>query len=882
MALSKQYQPQEAEPRLQQAWSQAGIYNFNQEGAARVFSIDTPPPTVSGYLHLGHVYSYSHTDFIARFKRMTGRNVFYPMGFDDNGLPTERLVEKRTKMTAASAGREAFIAGCLKISEEAEVEYRALWQRLGLSVDWRYTYRTIDARSRRIAQWGFIDLHRKGLVYRQEAPAIWCPECHTALAQADQNDLERRSEFITLRFAFEDAGDSDGLEIATTRPELLAACVAVFVPPSDRRYQGLAGRTVRTPLFDQVVPILEDPAADPEKGTGAVMCCTFGDTTDVDWWQAHQLPMIDAIDPHGRMTAAAGPYAELPVEDARRKIKADLEIAGLILDRRPTDQTIRVHERCDTPVEIRLAPQWFIDVLNTREQLLERGEQVAWHPPAMRRRYQIWVEGLNWDWCISRQRAFGVPFPAWYCRSCGAVTLADEGDLPVDPTAQSPHVPCHQCGGNDFSPDMDVMDTWATSSLSPQIAGGWQDNPELYDRVFPFSLRSQAHEIIRTWAFYTLVQSQAHFDSTPWENIQISGWGIAGEGMGKISKSRGGGPMGPMEMIGRYSADALRYWASSGGPGKDLVISEDKIQSGARLATKLWNVARFCEPFLAGATPAEGTDLTGEPLQLTEACLTFADRWILARLQTIIAQATDAFQEYDYASARGTVESFFWRDLADNYLEMCKQRLYDPAHPQRAGAIFALRRVLLDTIKLLAPILPYVTEAIYQGLFTRLAQEGDFDSIHHSAWPQVDPPWVDPMAEFYGEALVSIATAVRRYKSEHSLALGSEMESLHIAPRDWGAEAEAATPPVGPLPTGTPPGSGAPVANGQPDDGLPASAPATAEQSETWERLQDRLSAALPDLLSITRVRRIEFNKTISPGLELLPCEGGVCLGLEI
>jgi valyl-tRNA synthetase len=588
MSLSKRYDPKIVEPRLEREWQSAGVYQYQAEHLGPVYSIDSPPATVSGKLHLGHVYSYSHADFMARFFRMRGANVFYPMGFDDNGLPTERLVEKQLGITANQVGRTEFIKQCLKVSQEAEKEYRALWQRLGLSIDWQYTYRTIDDYSRRTSQASFIQLYRQGMVYRREAPAIWCPECLTAIAQAELNDLDRQSEYVTLDFHIEGGGS---LPIATTRPELLPACVAIFIHPGDLRYHHLVGRQARVPLFGQIVPILEDAGADPEKGTGAVMCCTFGDSTDVAWWYTYHLPLVEALGRDGKMTGVAAEFAGLPVETARQAIKSSLEAAGLLLDRQPTMQSVRVHERCDTPVEYIVTKQWFIRVLDKRQKFLELGEQIAWHPAHMQARYRAWVENLNWDWCISRQRYFGVPFPLWHCRDCGEVILADEGRLPVDPAETSPVDPCPNCGGSHFTPEEDVFDTWATSSLTPQIVGRWlnQNSPgeqsALFQRVFPFSLRPQAHEIIRTWTFYTIVKSYYHLGQLPWRGVLISGWGLAGEGMGKISKSRGGGLTAPLAMIERYSADAVRYWAASTAAGKDAVISEEKIQMGAKLVT---------------------------------------------------------------------------------------------------------------------------------------------------------------------------------------------------------------------------------------------------------------------------------------------------------
>ncbi|HDQ72220.1 MAG TPA: valine--tRNA ligase [Chloroflexi bacterium] len=757
MGLAKRYKAREVEPRLQAFWQETGVYHFDPGAEGPIYSIDTPPPTVSGRLHLGHCYSYSQTDFVARFWRLNGYNVFYPMGYDDNGLPTERLVERRLGIRAAEVGRETFIEQCLAVSEEEERHYQALWQRLGLSVDWRYTYRTIDAFSRRTSQISFLDLYDEDLVYRQEAPAIWCPECQTAIAQAELDDLERESVFYTLAFGTENGA----LHIATTRPELLPACVAVFVHPDDERFRSLLGQRVTVPLFGQPVPVLADPDADPDKGTGAVMCCTFGDTADVAWWHTHHLPLRTALQRDGRMAEIAGDFAGLPAPEARRRIVQALDERELVLDRRPVAQSVRVHERCDTPVEYVVTGQWFVRVLDFKTELLDAGERIAWHPPQMAARYRAWVENLHWDWCISRQRYFGVPFPVWYCEGCGEIVVADADRLPVDPLAQGPGRPC-SCGGTSFRPDGDVMDTWATSSLSPQIVGRWLVDPELYDRVFPMSLRAQAHEIIRTWAFYTIVKSHFHFGTLPWREAAISGWGLAPEGTGKISKSRGGGPMPPMEMIEQYSADAVRYWAASTGLGKDTVISEEKVQAGGKLVTKLWNVARFSQRFVIDYQPPDEAP-----------ALALADRWVLSRLQRLIRRTTALFHDYDFAAAKSETELFFWHVLADNYLEMCKLPLYEA---NSEGARYALHTVLLTVLKLFAPFLPYVTEEIYQGLFAE-----DDRSIHRASWPAVDETLLDEQAEAVGDVVVEIATAVRRYKTENQRRMGAELARLQIA-----------------------------------------------------------------------------------------------------
>jgi valyl-tRNA synthetase len=781
MTLPKRYHPLEVERRLQAAWEDAGTYQFHPNATGKVYSIDTPPPTVSGDLHLGHVYSYTHPDLMARFFRMNGYNVYYPMGYDDNGLPTERYVERMHGVSAREAGRAAFIQACIEISANVEKNYEALWKRLGLSIDWRFTYRTIDEQSRRISQLSFIHFYQKDLAYRRQAPAIWCPECRTAIAQADLDELEIQGEYVTIPFEIDKGPDRPVLPIATTRPELLPACVAVFVNPTDDRYKKWIGEKAFTPLSGRKVPILPDQAVDPQKGSGAVMCCTFGDATDVAWQRAHCLPMIEIINPDGRFSTGAGELAGLTIIEGRHRVIEELKRKDLILNQEPVVHSVRVHERCDTPVEYLQTYQWFIRVLDFKDELLAAGEKVDWRPARMLSRYRVWVENLNWDWCISRQRIFGVPFPLWYCRDCGEMNLAEESQLPVDPLDDRPARPC-RCGSVNFKPEEDVMDTWATSSLSPQIAGRCLEDSDLYEKVFPYSLRPQAQEIIRTWAFYTLVKSHFQFNASPWRNILISGWGIAGEGMEKISKSRGGGPLAPLEMLNAYSADAVRYWASGTGPGKDTVINIEKIETGSKLINKLWNVARFSERFVSGYHSS--TDIPE---------LSPADKWILSRTQSLIRQVTKYFHSYDYAAARNELEIFFWKDLADNYLEMGKQRLYDPTAPLHEGALYTLYQVMIVILKMFAPFFPYVTEEIYQGLFSKTDDPDDADqkgidssgpgfrSIHRSRWPQPISILDDKQAEVDGEILLGIATAARRFKSERNLSLGTPLDRLQLA-----------------------------------------------------------------------------------------------------
>jgi valyl-tRNA synthetase len=783
--MEKNYQPKIIEPKLMNSWQLMGIYHFDIEKHGQVFSIDTPPATVSGNLHMGHIYSYTHADIIARFKRMQGYKVFYPMGYDDNGLPTDRLVEKKTGYSASQIDRQSYQKACIEISQQYIHDYTCLWQRIGLSFDERFSYRTIDHNSQRISQWSFLHLYKQGRIYHHYTPAIWCPECHTSLSQADLEDQQFETEYIFIPFylaSSEKDTRNNSIVIATTRPELLAACVNIFVNPQDTRYHQLAGSSLIVPLYGQSVPVTADPTIDPHKGSGVVMCCTFGDATDIAWWRKHNLPVIDAIRPDGRMCESVPFIGGIPIAQARLEMISLLEAQGYLADRRVITHEIRVHERCKTPVEYIPTKQWFVRLLDEKQSLTYLGQKINWHPEHMAARYHDWVENLGWDWCLSRQRAYGVPFPVWYCQSCGEILLADQNQLPVDPFIEQPARAC-DCGNNSFLPETDVMDTWATSALTPQIAANWQPEVNeasenlLYQQVSPYSLRPHSQEIIRTWDFYTIAKSKFHFNQIPWKDVLISGWGLAGAGMGKISKSRHSQVKTPEEMIDSYSADAIRYWAASTGPGKDSLISEEKIAQGSRLITKLWNIALFCSRFLSF-----------EPLNIVSTIpdrrsTSLADRWILSRLQNVIESSTSLLNQYEYAAAKSEIETFCWKEFADNYIEMAKQRLYDPQHPQNPGASFTIQLAFSTLLKLWAPFLPFVTEQIFQELYAENERD---PSIHISSWPQPDTGLIDADAEKQGERLIEIATAVRRYKSEHSLPLGLEVKRLQLAARQIG------------------------------------------------------------------------------------------------
>ena len=766
--LPNRYNFRETEPELARFWSETDLYRFDPHGSGPIYTIDTPPATVSGALHIGHCYSYTQTDVIARYQRMRGKRVFYPMGFDDNGLPTERFVEKTIQRKAATMDAQEFIARCLELTAQTEDRFEELWRRLGLSVDWHHHYATISPAAQRVSQWSFIQLYQAGRAYAQPAPTLWCPECQTAIAQAEVDDTTLPTQFSTLAFHTQ---DGSFLPIATTRPELLPACVAIFVHPQDTRYLHLIGTmaTIESSTFSQLasieVPILADEQADLTKGTGAVMCCTFGDSTDVRWWRTHQLPLRAAIGRDGRMTTLAGSFAGLPISEARKRMIQHFAETGRILHQETIEHNVGTHERCGTPVEYLHTRQWFIRVLDQKERFIEAGRTISWHPEHMRTRYEHWVEHLQWDWCISRQRFLGVPFPAWTCTACGELLLATLEQLPIDPRRTQPTQAC-SCGSIQFEPERDVMDTWATSSCTPLIISHWPDDTTWFAEHFPASLRPQAHDIIRTWAFYSIVKALYHTNEVPWKTIMISGHALSTE-RNKISKSKSHKEVGPMELIEQESADALRYWATSVKTGNDTSFNTETIANGRRLVTKLWNASRFAEARLIGFVDSD---------EMPEALLP-TDRWLLSRLARTIPFATTELEREEYSTARAEVERFFWSDLCDNYLELAKARLYQESGPEHEAAQWTLYHVLLTTLKLLAPYLPYVTEKIYQELFR--SQEGAV-SLHRMTWPDTHTRWLDEDAQEIGKIVLESLRQVRRYKAEQGLSVGAEIETWHI------------------------------------------------------------------------------------------------------
>ena len=760
MKLPDRYNAKEAEPKWQSFWEKEGVYRFDPESKAEIYSVDTPPPTVSGKMHMGHAFSYAQQDFVVRFQRMIGKNVFYPFGTDDNGIPTERLIEKTKKVKAKDMPRDKFVKLCLDtLEKELRPEYIADWKRIGISCDWSIYYTTINEHCQRISQRSFIELFKKGREYRKEAPVMWCPECQTGISQVECQDKILDSFFNDIIFKV----GNENLLIATTRPELLPACVAVFYHPEDKRYQKFKGKKAKVPLFDFEVPILPDERADPEKGTGIVMCCTFGDQTDMEWQKAHNLPIKAAITIDGKMTKLAGKYEGMGIKTARKMILDDLKDARLCVGQEPIKHAVNVHERCGTEVEFIHSKQWFIKYLDLKEDMLSWGKELNWYPEHMKSRYEHWVKGLQWDWLISRQRYFGVPFPVWYCKKCDEVILAKEEELPVDPLKDKPSTKeCPKCKGKEFAPEKDILDTWATSSLTPQLSTELMKDKPVFKKLFPMSLRPQAHDIITFWLFNTVVKSRLHYKKNPWKDVVISGHALDPHGK-KMSKSKGNA-VEPQETILKYSADSLRFWAAGCKLGDDLAYQEKDLVTGEKFITKLWNASKFAIMHLE--------DYNGEKPKKLEA----VDKWMLSKIGSVIKNSTDSFNKYEYSRTKADVENFFWHDFCDDYMEIVKDRLYNPdrrGKDARVSAQYCLYNSLLAILKMIAPIMPHITEEIYQLYFASYEKA---KSIHISLWPK--PILHDEKAEKIGEMVVYAVQKARQAKSEKNVSLKTPLKGM--------------------------------------------------------------------------------------------------------
>ena len=819
----------ELEKKWRKIWDETKIFAWDpSKSREETFVVDTPPPTVSGSLHMGHVFSYTQTDVVTRYQRMCGKNIFYPIGWDDNGLATERRVQnffgircdprkpyqadwkpeqtKDDKKQQEEISRRNFIEACAILTHEDEKAFRDLWQHLSLSVDWSTEYATINDHCRRISQLSFLDLIKKGLCYNVYAPTVWDVDFKSAISQAEIEDKEIPGAYHSVKFGVDGGGD---FTIMTTRPELIPACIAIVAHPDDERYKPLFGKFAITPLFQARVPIVAAPHADPEKGTGILMVCTFGDVMDFEWWKKSGLPMRQIIDLSGNLKSlqfgespfdsknpelANQNYSQLiglSVKKAQRKIVELLAAPGsgldgtsaaLIGEPKPITHPVKFYEKGDRPLEIVPTRQWFVKILDLKDQLLAQGRKIAWHPEYMRARYENWVEGLNQDWCISRQRFFGVPFPVWYPLDAQGTPdykhplYPEASQLPVDPMSQVPqgYREDQRDKPNGFSGDPDVMDTWATSSLTPQIASKWTTDPSRHKKLFPMDIRPQSHEIIRTWAFYTIVKAWLHEKEIPWKNVMISGW-ILDPDRKKMSKSKGN-VVTPQSLLAEHSADAVRYWSARARLGVDTAFDPKLFTIGRKLTTKLFNASRFLLMQME-RVGAKVTDFN--PTQIAEPL----DCALVAKLKTLITEATNNFNNFEYAAALQASEDAFW-EFCDHYLELVKVRSYSEQDtPARRSALATLSWSLKTFLRLFAPVIPYMTEEVWSWSFVAGGRDR---SVHTTAWPTISEVKTVPAPshELSYRAAIEVTGKIRGTKTDAQKNLRWPVSSLIISGSD--------------------------------------------------------------------------------------------------
>lgn len=738
--VSKEYDFNCIEEKWVQSWD-ASVYHFDWQSDKPQYIIDTPPPYPTGNFHIGNALNWCYIDYVARYKRMRGYNVMFPQGWDCHGLPTEVKVEEINHITKNQVPREEFRRLCEKLTEEAIERFHKSMGRLGLSIDWSNEYVTMKPEYYVKTQTSFVRMHQNGQIYREDHPVNWCPRCGTAIAFAEVEYDTRTTTLNYMRFV-----SAEGeMQIATSRPELLPACVAVAVNPQDGRYQKFIGKSVRVPIFDYEVPVLADPVVDTGFGTGIVMICTFGDKQDVRWWMEHHLPLRQVIDREGRLTAVAGPYAGCSVSQAKDRIIQDMQKEDIIFKQEPLEQNVGLCWRCKTPIEILSERQWFVRI--NAEEIKKTAEEIEWVPPHMQVRLKNWADSVEWDWCISRQRIFATPIPVWYCRSCGEVLVAKEEWLPLDPNQTRPPVRC-KCGSDDFIPEKDVLDTWMDSSISALAVAGWPDRKDLR---MPTQLRPQGHDIIRTWAFYTILRTKSLEGVRPWDTILVNGMALGEDGH-KMSKSLNNF-IRPEEVFATNGADALRQWGAMGGsPGNDIMFQWKEITAASRFQQKLWSIFRFSLPLIA--------DVDATPGQV--------DRWLLGELDRLVIKATKAMDAFQFDETMKAIRGFAWETLADNYIELVKARLYGPDSPEKRAAQSTLYRAIETVARLMAPFTPFISEEIYHTLTD--------ESVHVQSWPEPAETEVDSA----GLAIKEIAAAIRRYKAEKGMALNSPLPGIVV------------------------------------------------------------------------------------------------------
>ena len=743
-------------------WLENDIYRYDASvrDRSRWFAIDTPPPTISGKMHMGHAFSYPHQDFIARYKRMRGFQVYYPWGFDDNGLPTERYTEKKLGIKGEQTDLVEFIRLCTEESDKAEAELLKNWMSLGMSANFSNSIRTSSSESKKISQKMFLDLVKKNRVYREEAPTIRCPTCRTAISQIELKDQVLSADFVYIRFGKPESH----ILIATTRPELIGACIAIIVNPADERYRALIGSKVTVPIYGHEVPVVADEYAQMDKGTGAEMLCTFGDQNDLALWRKYMnLGLRVIIDDRGRMNELSGDLKGLSIQEARKVMNQRLKDAGLVEKVERIKHSVNTHERCDTPIEISISKQWSVRYLDLRDGLKSTASQVKWIPEHMRVRLDNWIEGLKWDWLISRQRFFGVPFPVWHCRKCGKPVFAREEQLPVDPRLDKVDSKCSGCGSWDLEPDTDIMDTWATSSLTPRL---YLLHDKLFDFLYPMDIRFQGHDIINFWAFTSIVRSHIHDGLAPWATIAISGNVYDPLGQ-KMSKSKGN-IVEPQALIKQYGADSVRYWASTTIPGDDIKVKEQDFVRGRRTLIKLSNAANLVKIITGTEKAPSAPEEVKYPV----------NRWILGKLNETIEACTVNMDQYQVSHARAELDNFFWNVFCDNYLEIAKSvnnRKETIAGDLLAEVALTLNYVLAQTMKMYAPVLPFIAEEIYH-----MHNLGTLKSIHLEHWPAPLELGIsdNDISDF--DYVVSVISAIRAFKTERKLSMSAEIGDITI------------------------------------------------------------------------------------------------------
>lgn len=744
-----QYNAKEIEEKWRKYWQEEKIYKFDSKSKKKIFSIDTPPPYASsGHLHIGHALHYTQFEIVARIMRLLGHEVYFAPGFDDNGLPTEKYVEEKFGINKAKTNRSEFRELCLKESEKVEKEYAdRVFKALGHSYDWDLLYTTISPEAQRVTQTSFLRLVKKGDCYQAEEPVIWCPKHETALAQAEVEDLARETKLNYIDFDL--AGKKEKVTIATTRPEFLPACVGAFVHPEDKRYKSLAGKEIVVPLFNYKVKIMQDEKVDKDFGTGIVMICTFGDGTDIEWWKKHKLELKILLNKNGTLNQLAGKYQGKSLSKAREEILEDLQKEGRLKKQEPHQQVVGSCWRCNTPVEYIVTKQWFIKTLKYKKDLIKRAGEIKWHPEFMRKRFENWTENLGWDWIISRQRYYGVPIPAWHCE-CGELILPQEKELPIDPMENEKI--CPKCKKK-AKPEEDVFDTWMTSSNSPEVACRWLENPKQYDKIAPMSLRPQSHDIIRTWAFYTILKSHLLFNRAPWKEVMIGTFVLDSKGKG-MHKSKGNAIWAD-DIIEKYGVDVFRYWVGSASLGSDLPFKEQELIIGKKFITKLWNASKFVIMNL-------------KDYQEKKPKLEKIDLWMLHKVAKLVKDIREFYESYNIAEARKRTETFFWHDFCDNYLEIVKRRVYNEKGSKKESAQHVLYTSLLTILKLMSPITPFITEEIYHDFFRKFDKA---KSIHISEWPKFEK--LAPASSF--EGFIELLARVRQEKTKMQKPMNSEI-----------------------------------------------------------------------------------------------------------